>query len=184
MGSGSAARSIWHGFVRWSKGEAPDGSDSHGVRLDHVWSDLRIAIIPVDTGAKPQSSRDGMNHTKRTSPLFAAWPAQADADCRFIEDAIAEQRFADLGPRVEANALAMHATMLAARPPLAYLTSKSWDVLARLWDARQDGLLAYATIDAGPNVKLIFLDQSTNDVLTVFPKAEVIAPFDVPKPDA
>ncbi len=178
LGSGSAARSLWHGFVRWSKGEAADGWDSHAVKLDHTWAELRIAIVAVDKGPKPQSSRDGMNHTTQTSPLFANWPDQAEGDCAVIEEAILNRDFAALGPRVEQNALAMHATMLAARPPLAYLTAKSWEVLGRLWDARADGLAAYATMDAGPNVKLIFEQGSTSDILSIFPKATVIAPFD------
>lgn len=177
LGSGSATRSLWHGFVKWSKGEAEDGSDSHGIKLDHQWDDLRIAIVPVDKGIKPQSSRDGMNHTVRTSPLFPTWPAQAEEDCAFIETAILERNFAALGPRVEANALAMHATMIAARPPLAYLTEKSWAVLATLWNARDNGLSAFATMDAGPNVKLVFEESTTSDVLAVFPEAQVISPF-------
>ncbi|MEO1020484.1 MAG: diphosphomevalonate decarboxylase, partial [Pseudomonadota bacterium] len=106
------------------------------------------------------------------------WPAQAEADCAFIEDAICEKRFDELGPRVEANALAMHATVLAARPPMTYLTWQSWQVLERLWQARAQGLAAYATMDAGPNIKLVFLEQSTADVLRVFPDATVISPFD------
>lgn len=180
VGSGSASRSLWHGFVRWDKGTAEDGSDSIGVPLDLVWPDFRIAIVEVDTGPKAFSSRDGMNHTTNTSPLFANWPAQAEADCTFIERAIAEKNFADLGARVEANALAMHATMQAARPALTYLTSKSWAVLEQLWLARKEGLSAYATMDAGANIKLIFENNTTEDVLQFFPKAKVITPFALP----
>ncbi|WP_022706305.1 diphosphomevalonate decarboxylase [Paracoccus zeaxanthinifaciens] len=178
IGSGSAARSIWHGFVRWNRGEAEDGHDSHGVPLDLRWPGFRIAIVAVDKGPKPFSSRDGMNHTVETSPLFPPWPAQAEADCRVIEDAIAARDMAALGPRVEANALAMHATMMAARPPLCYLTGGSWQVLERLWQARADGLAAFATMDAGPNVKLIFEESSAADVLYLFPDASLIAPFE------
>ncbi|MEM6305876.1 MAG: diphosphomevalonate decarboxylase [Pseudomonadota bacterium] len=178
LGSGSAARSIWHGFVRWNKGDAADGSDSHGVLLDQRWDDFRIAIVPVDKSEKPQSSRDGMNHTVATSPLFAPWPTQAEADCAAVEKAVRAKDFDELGPRVEQNALAMHATMLAARPPLSYLSPKSWEVLGSLWDARGEGLQAYATMDAGPNVKLIFLSHTSDDVVTCFPQASVIAPFE------
>ncbi|MBN9670997.1 diphosphomevalonate decarboxylase [Roseibium aggregatum] len=177
LGSGSAARSLWHGFVRWNKGDRADGLDSYGERLDLDWPAFRIAIVALDKGPKPQSSRDGMNHTTQTSPLFPPWPAQAEQDCKAIEAAIAAQAFDDLGPLVEANALGMHATMMAARPPLCYLTGETWTVLHRLWQARADGVAAYATMDAGPNVKLIFLEDSTDDVLTLFPQASVIAPF-------
>ncbi|MEO0484739.1 MAG: diphosphomevalonate decarboxylase [Pseudomonadota bacterium] len=176
-GSGSATRSFWHGFVRWDRGEVADGADSHGRALDVVWPEFRIAIVPVDTGPKAQSSTDGMTHTVETSPLFPPWPARAEADCADIERAVRARDFATLGALAEANALAMHATMMAARPALTYLKPESWAVLGRLWAARADGLEAYATMDAGANVKLIFLAESEADVRSNFPTAEVILPF-------
>lgn len=177
VGSGSATRSFWHGFVRWDKGVAEDGSDSFAQPLAHQWPEFRIAIVAVDVGPKSHSSRDGMNHTVATSPLFATWPDQAERDCKAIEDAVATQDFETLGALAEANALAMHATMQAARPALSYLTSESWAILERLWQARQEGLRAYATMDAGANVKLLFLQESEADVRSLFPQAQVIDPF-------
>lgn len=177
IGSGSASRSLWHGFVRWNMGAAEDGSDSFSELLPYRWDAFRIAIVKVDTAPKSHSSRDGMNHTTQTSPLFAAWPEQAERDCRTVEDAISTQGFKILGETVEANALAMHATMQAARPALTYLTPQSWQVLEQLWHARRNGLQAYATMDAGANVKLIFLQESADDVTALFPKATVIDPF-------
>ncbi|UZD90624.1 diphosphomevalonate decarboxylase [Cognatishimia activa] len=177
IGSGSATRSFWHGFARWDKGEAEDGSDSFAQPLAYNWPEFRIAIVAVDVGPKSHSSRDGMNHTVATSPLFATWPDQAEADCKAIEQAVADQDFPVLGALAEANALAMHATMQAARPALSYLTSDSWAILERLWQARQDGLEAYATMDAGANVKLLFLQDSEVNVLSLFPEAQVIDPF-------
>jgi diphosphomevalonate decarboxylase len=178
FGSGSATRSLWHGFVRWDKGTAKDGTDSYARKLPVDFPDFRIAIIPVDTGPKSQSSRDGMTHTLETSPLYAAWPAQAEADCVAIEQALEAHDFETLGALAEANALAMHATMMAARPALIYLKTGSWQVLETLWRARQDGLNAYATMDAGANVKLLFLKDTTSDLQQVFPRAQLINPFE------
>lgn len=177
VGSGSASRSLWHGFVRWDKGRAEDGADSFAHPLDVEWPEFRIAIIPVDTGPKSHSSRDGMNHTVDTSPLFSAWPAQAEADCDAIEGFVNEKDFTLLGLRAEANALAMHATMQAARPAITYLNARSWTILGRLWAARAEGLEAYATMDAGPNIKLIFQSDATSDIQSVFEEAQIISPF-------
>ncbi|MEM1363899.1 MAG: diphosphomevalonate decarboxylase, partial [Pseudomonadota bacterium] len=147
FGSGSATRSFWHGFVKWNKGHMADGRDSHAHLVKGNMSDLRIAIVAVDTGPKSQSSRDGMNHTVATSPLFDAWPERAETDCTAIERAVKEGEFDTLGQIAEANALAMHATMMAARPALTYLKPGSWQVLETLWNARNEGLAAYATMD-------------------------------------
>ncbi|MEL7091554.1 MAG: diphosphomevalonate decarboxylase [Pseudomonadota bacterium] len=182
MGSGSATRSFWHGFAAWDKGVAPDGHDSHGRRVAAQSTALRIAIVPVDTGPKAHSSRDGMNHTVATSPLFPAWPDRADADCAAVEAAVTDWDFKILGTLAEANALAMHATMMAARPALTYLKPGSWQVLEALWQARGAGLNAYATMDAGANVKLIFESTSTDDVAVAFPQAQIINPFGSPQP--
>lgn len=177
FGSGSATRSLWHGFARWDRGTRDDGSDSIARPLPHVWPEFRIAIVRVDVGPKSRSSRDGMGHTVATSPLFAGWPAQAEADCSAIEAAIAARDFTRLGDLTEANALGMHATMIAARPALTYLKPESWRVLERLWAARGDGLAAYATMDAGPNLKLIFLQESEAQIAALFPDAAIIEPF-------
>ena len=42
-----------------------------------------------------------------------------------IEAAVVDKDFERLGELAEANALAMHATMLAARPALSYLSPKA-----------------------------------------------------------
>ena len=177
FGSGSACRSLWHGFVRWNCGKAPDGSDSFAIPLDVQWPAFRIGILYTDTSPKRQTSRDGMGHTVATSPLYASWLAQTHQDCAAIETAIFSQDFAVLGPLAEANALAMHASMLAARPTLCYLQPSSLQHLQTLWKARADGLLAYATVDAGPNIKLLFQESALGDVLGLFPEIEVCAPF-------
>lgn len=177
LGSGSATRSFWHGFVRWNKGSQPDGADSFAAPLEVHWPDFRIAILPVDTGPKLLSSRDGMNHTVSTSPLFPPWPTQAEEDCAAIEAAIQARDFARLGALAEANALAMHATMQAARPSVTYLTAQSWAFLEQLWRARAEGLDAFATMDAGANIKLIFQQKAERDLTHVFPTAQIIAPF-------
>ncbi len=98
LGSGSATRSFWHGFVRWDRGDLDDGSDSFARPLNHPWPEFRIAIIPVDTGPKAHSSRDGMQHTVSTSPLYAPWPERAEADCFEIEQAVAAQDFVRCNP--------------------------------------------------------------------------------------
>ena len=41
LGSGSACRSLFDGFVEWQKGEAFDGMDSYGIKLEYIWPELR-----------------------------------------------------------------------------------------------------------------------------------------------
>ena len=173
IGSGSAARSLWHGFVKWDKGEQADGSDSIAAPIVSDWQDLRIALLPIDSGAKKTTSGDGMNHTTATSPLYAAWPATAARDLATIEAAIHAHDFSTLAATAEANALAMHAT----RPALCYLHGASLDALHRLWQQRADGLEIYATIDAGPNIKILYQQRDEAAVRAAYPQAVCINPF-------
>ncbi len=177
LGSGSATRSFWHGFVRWDMGTDPNGTDSFAQPLDISWPDFCIAIVPVNTGPKSQSSRDGMNHTVATSPLFSVWPKQAEKDCAAIESTVLQKDFTTLGQLAEANALAMHATMMAARPALTYLLPESWQALQSVWRARNEGVEVYATMDAGANVKLLFQKGDLAEVQKRFASANFIEPF-------
>ena len=177
LGSGSAARSLWHGFVKWERGTRDDGRDSIAAPIASDWQELRIALVEIDGGAKKTASGAGMNHTTATSPLYAAWPETAAADLATIEAAIHARDFSALGSVAEANALAMHATMLAARPALCYLQAQTLATLQRLWQARADGLDIYATIDAGPNVKILCRADDEAAVRAIFPQALWVNPF-------
>lgn len=177
IGSGSASRSLWHGFVEWTCGEKVDGTDSYASRLDRDWPEFRIAILKVDTGPKSHPSTQGMNHTVATSPLFSSWPKQAQEDCTTIRDAIFEKDFEKLGETAEANAITMHATMMAARPGIFYLKPQSWSIIDQVQDCRRNGRSLFATMDAGANVKLIFLAEDEQFVRTTFPQAQIVQPF-------
>lgn len=178
LGSGSASRSVYDGFVQWHAGTNADGTDSFSERIDAEWSAFRIGVLELSSAQKPIGSRDGMNRTVETSALYKSWPQQAKADLATIRDAIAAHDFSVLGKTAERNALAMHATMLAAWPPLLYLQPESIEQIHRIQRVRAEGLEVYLTIDAGPNIKLLFLDKDEPAVSDAFPGLQTIAPFE------
>ncbi len=177
LGSGSASRSLSHGFVQWHAGTADDGTDSFSERIDTEWSEFRIGILELSTARKAVGSRDGMNRTVETSALYKSWPAQADADFQVIRRAIEVKDFPMLGKTAERNALSMHATMMSAWPPLIYLQPESIEMIHKVQRLRDAGLELYLTIDAGPNIKLLFLESSVKEVLSEFPHLQIIKPF-------
>jgi len=81
LGSGSACRSLWQGFVYWQQGEAADGFDSYAMPLADTWPDLRIGLVIISDKAKATSSRDGMLHTVKTSPLYCCCGFSAHTAC-------------------------------------------------------------------------------------------------------
>lgn len=177
LGSGSACRSIYQGFVEWHRGQSPDGMDSYATPLPMVWPALRIGLCLVNQQPKPVSSRIGMQRTVETSAFYSLWPEKCENDLIQIKNALEEKNFPLLGKTAESNALAMHATMLTAWPPLQYALPETIQCMNRVWACREQGLALYFTQDAGPNLKLLFLAADENIVLTAFPDIEVIQPF-------
>jgi diphosphomevalonate decarboxylase len=115
---------------------------------------VRIVVALTSTAPKPVSSRAGMARAA-TSPLYPAWVAGADADLAEARAAIRAGDIEALGSITEHSALKMHAIGLAARPPLLYWRGATVDCLHRVWELRRDGVPAWVTIDAGPQVKAL-----------------------------
>ncbi|MEM7495163.1 MAG: diphosphomevalonate decarboxylase, partial [Myxococcota bacterium] len=159
LGSGSACRSLHEGFVQWHAGSAREGMDSYAEPLRATWPDLRLGLVIVSETPKTVGSREAMHRTVTTSALYRVWPAQVKKDLPTLRRAIHAHDFTTLGQTAESNALAMHATMLGARPPMLYWLPQSVGIMHQVWQARADGVPVYWTMDAGPNVKLLFQRQ-------------------------
>ncbi len=96
-----------------------------------------------------------MEHTAKTSPYYRAWVELVPTDLARAEAALASGDLAALGEVAEANALAMHATALASRPAVVYWRPRRSRLLAEVRALRARGVGAWATIDAGPHVKVL-----------------------------
>src|SRR5437899_863581 len=81
--------------------------------------------------------------------------AGAEADLAQARAAIRARDLETLGLLAEHSALKMHAVGMAARPPLLYWRGATVDCLDRVWKLRAEGTPAFATIDAGPQVKVL-----------------------------
>ena len=155
-GSGSAARSLWGGFVRQLRGQRSDGEDCRARPLfpaDH-W-DLRLLIVHTAKGKKPVGSTDGMQRSADTSPYYPAWVATSEDDLARAEQALAARDLAALGAVMEHSCFKMHACMLATVPPLMYWNGTTLAAIHEVWAARRAGLEGYVTSDAGPHVKVL-----------------------------
>ena len=191
LGSGSAARSLYDGFAVWHAGQRADGMDSYAecvyenLQEKHmpaqpsckVWHHLRVGILEVSGEEKAIGSTEGMIRTRETSELYHSWPHQAACDYDELRTAIAAVDFPMLGKTAENNAMAMHATMMAAWPPLCYWKPETVALMHRVWAAREEGLDLYFTIDAGPNLKLLFVEKDREVVEELFPDVQVVSPF-------
>ena len=151
-GSGSATRSIFGGLVRWNAGHDDASSYAEPVACE---MDLAMVVVVLSKSDKPISSTRGMRATMSTSPLFPAWVEASGKDLQVALEAVRAGDLERLGEVVEGNALGMHATMIAARPGIIYWLPQTVAALHGIRAMRQEGLPVWATIDAGPNVKVL-----------------------------
>lgn len=162
VGSGSAARAVIGGFSVFPAGA------HHATQLADAahWPDLRVVIATVTTRRKELSSRDAMERTRLTSPYFGAWVEDAERMADEAERRIAARDLEALGELVRASYARMHASMLAARPPIRYWLPVSLQVLDACDSLRRDGVPAFETMDAGPQVKILTNAEHVDRVLT------------------
>lgn len=168
QGSGSASRSIHGGFVRWNKGERADGSDSFAeqVAASNHWPELRMIVNILSTRTKKWKSREGMANTVESCPYYPAWVKSAEEDTQNAVKAIQQRDFAILGPIVQANALKMHATMIASQPMMLYWDPLTVRLMHEIETWRMDeGIQAYFTMDAGPQVKVLCLEKDEKELV-------------------
>ncbi|MES1908768.1 MAG: hypothetical protein MHM6MM_001642 [Cercozoa sp. M6MM] len=92
IGSGSASRSMFGGWVEWQKGKLTDGTDSVAVQHfdEEHWPEMRVLVLVVNAGAKETPSTSGMQTTVDTSEFLAH---RVDAE-------LAEKRLATLAQAV------------------------------------------------------------------------------------
>jgi diphosphomevalonate decarboxylase len=183
MGSGSAARSITPGFMLWHAGNDEQGMDSYAEPIQETWPTLRIGLVLLCEGEKAIGSREAMKRTRGTSALYQAWPRKVYEDITAVRHAIETRDIDILGRTAESNALAMHATMLDSWPPVLYWQAETIEVLRKVWALREEDLSLYITMDAGPNVKLLFTEADASAVSEAFPNIQIVTPFANGDPD-
>ncbi len=152
--SGSACRSFFGGFVEWEAGADDRSSLPRQLHAPDHW-DLRDIVVIVSAADKKVSSHRGHAMAAR-SFLLQERLRFVDQVLTPVRAAIRDRDLKTLGPLMEKDALFMHAVMLTSRPPLLYLNETAIHLMAEVQSWRDtEGLEAYFTIDAGPNLHLI-----------------------------
>jgi diphosphomevalonate decarboxylase len=161
-GSGSAARSVFGGYVEWPAGGPEDDPWAGPLAAADEW-DLRDVIAVVEIGPKVISSLEGHRRAP-TSPYYTKRLELIPERLERTRRAIAERDFGLLGPVLEEEAIDLHLIAMSSQPPIFYWSSGTIDVLRLMREMRQEGVEAYATLDAGANVHVICPPESEDDV--------------------
>ncbi|CAD5325781.1 unnamed protein product [Arabidopsis thaliana] len=160
QGSGSACRSLFGGFVKWTMGSKEDGSDSVAVQLadEKHWDDLVIIIAVVSSRQKETSSTSGMRESVETS-LLLQHRAKEVVPKRILqmEEAIKNRDFASFTQLTCTDSNQFHAVCLDTSPPIFYMNDTSHRIISLVekWNRSEGTPQVAYTFDAGPNAVLI-----------------------------
>jgi diphosphomevalonate decarboxylase len=179
VGSGSACRSMYGGFVEWEKGgQAADGSDSRAVQLHDAahWSELVVFVLVVNGEKKDVSSTDGMRRTVKESKRFQARLQHLPQTLATMREAIKTKDFDLFARTTMTDSDDFHACCEEVQ--VNYLSQNSRAIIRAVQHYNQGSkpLKVAYTFDAGPNAVLFTTQQHAHDVLaymtTHFPPAE------------
>jgi diphosphomevalonate decarboxylase len=153
--SASAGRSLYGGFVELDAGPPDATTKDLAARtlLPEGTLDWRLLVVALGNAKKEVSSTDGMVRTATTSPYYDAWLTTGPRLHVELRAALLARDFERFGQVTEASALAMHASAFAAG--VFYWQGATLDLLGAVRALRARGTLAFATMDAGPHVKVL-----------------------------
>ncbi|HUX42658.1 MAG TPA: diphosphomevalonate decarboxylase [Rectinemataceae bacterium] len=182
-GSASAARAVYGGFTILGAGALraePFLPPSH-------WPELRIVAAVVARGQKAHSSRSAMAATRETSPYYDKWLADAPGLFARAKAALADRDLEQLGETMRLSYSRMHASALAADPPILYWLPASLALIGACAELRAKGVGAWETMDAGPQVKVLCLESELRSVRAALeaavPGIELIVAIPGPAPE-
>ncbi len=180
LGSGSASRSVYDGMVVWGNTPLVAGSsDDYAVRLADdevhpIFTGICDSILIADSRKKAVSSSEGHALMHR-HPFKEERIRQVSDNMKNILATLKAGDFDYFGEIVENEALTLHSLMMSSRPGYILMHPNTIIMLEKIRRFREEtGTPAYFTLDAGPNIHLIYplsvkakMQAFLNDEMTV-----------------
>ena len=151
LGSGSAPRSLLSGLVLL---DTENQFDCQTLAEPNQWP-LSVVVCITDDQRKTVSSREGMEISRKTSPLYESWLKVNASHIERAKKAIKERNLRALGQIAEENCKQMHEVMRTSNPSISYMTNKTINCINAIEGIRSSGFDLFHTVDAGPQVKII-----------------------------
>ena len=169
LGSGSACRSVFPSFALWGRLPGfPQSTDCNAIPVtDRFHPDyflLHDAVLLVDSTKKQVSSSAG--HELMNGHIFKdSRIAQANNHLIELMKVMKKgdhERFFNI---IENEALSLHAMMMTSDPSFILLHPGSLAVIRKIREFRQQtGIAIGFTIDAGPNIHLLYFGYDKQKV--------------------
>jgi diphosphomevalonate decarboxylase len=168
LGSGSACRSVFGGFTLWGLTNTLSGSGNEIAVPIHnvhpVFTQLQDAIIVVNQAEKPVSSSEG-HQRMQGHPFAEARVKQARQHIIQLLDDLRNGDITSFMKIVENEALTLHALMMTSEQSFNLLLPETIAIINKVRAFRaKSGINICFTLDAGPNVHLLFFKNDFEQV--------------------
>lgn len=167
LGSGSASRSVFGGLVCWGESESVhESSDYYAVPVNEdvhdVFTTFQDAILIVDSGQKSVSSTVGhklmVGHPYAEMRYFVA-----RTHVEQLKGIMQSGDVKAFGKILENEALALHGLMMNSDPSFILMKPNTLKIIELIREIREtENMPWYFTLDAGPNVHLMYPLEEAN----------------------
>lgn len=169
LGSGSASRSIQGPYVTWGKeAHIKNSSNQFATKVANVhesFNKMNDSILIVSSKEKSIGSSAG--HSLMNTHLFnEVRYVQAKDNIIDLLKAMKMGDFDTFGAILENEALTLHALMMTSIPSFLLLEGNSLNIIKEVRAYRKKTHISvYFTVDAGPNIHLIYPDKDKPQIL-------------------
>lgn len=165
LGSGSASRSIYSGFVEWGESSSLGASsDRFATQLENVhpvFQSFKDAILIVED--KPKKVSSSVGHSLMNDHPYA-YKRFEQANKRVV-DLISILNSGDTNAFVslcESEALTLHAMMMTSKDYYLLLKPETITIIEKIIAYRIDNNIPVCfTLDAGPNIHMLYPEESS-----------------------
>ena len=178
LASGSAARSVYPVMTLWgATPSVPTSSDEYAVPLadvvNPVFQTYHDSILIVSNKEKSVSSRVG-HSLMNGHPLAEQRYATARQNTERLLKVLQQGDIQEFIKIAEAEALQLHEMMATSNPPYRLMEANTLKIIEFVKEFRHNtGTPLCFTLDAGPNVHLLYPDASEAEV-KAFIKTELL----------
>ncbi len=168
LASGSACRSLFGGFTVWGESDVVESNDMFAtpIEVHPEFHHLKDSVLVVSGKEKSVSSTTG--HGRMSEHPFAeARFSQAKMNFKRMVGALKSGDFDEMGRILENEALSLHAMMMTSPESYTLLKPGTLEAIEMIRDFRRETKLPlYFTLDAGPNLHLIYPEKDLNKIKT------------------
>ena len=170
LGSGSASRSVYGGWVLWGKtAEISGSSDEYAIPVSDLvhgkFKEFYDSILVVDSGEKIVSSSYG-HAIMEKNPYKELRAMRGMSNAKKLLNGLINGDEKNFTRIVEDEAADLHAMLLTSKPGFILVKPETLRIISKLKQFREDtGAAISFTLDAGPNVHILYPAAARESIL-------------------